>query len=309
MPIVLRDKVKVRTRTAGLASFVLEDAIPGFRGFEAVGDNNQTYYSVSDSVGNFEIGLGTYSQITSTLTRENILTSSNNNQKINFAGGTKTLAVTFPSELANAFVVNISSEITAGGAALRFSDGGGSIDNVNLIGGAGVVVSRTDASNISITTDISQSVELSGPNTVLRLSRIGTADDDIAVIGSTGVVVTRTNANTITLTSDISQSAESTSGGAILRLDKTGTTDDIAVIGSTGVVVTRTNANTITLTSDIAQSAESTSGGAILRLDKTGTADDITFQGVNGVQVSRVDANTIKIDATEASGLAIVMGL
>ena len=94
-----------------------------------------------------------------------------------------------------------------------------------------------------------------------------------------------------------------------MRLDKTGTTDDIAVIGSTGVVVTRTNANTITLTSDIAQSAESTSGGAILRLDKTGTADDITFQGVNGVQVSRVDANTIKIDATEASGLAIVMGL
>ena len=261
MPIVLRDKVKVRTRTAGLASFVLEDAILGFRGFEAVGNNNQTYYSVADSIGNWEIGLGTYSQSTSTLTRESILTSSNNNQKINFAGGTKTLSVTFPSELANTFVVNISSESAAGGAALRFSDGGGSIDNVNLIGGAGVVVSRTDASNISITTDISQSVELSGPNTVLRLSRIGTADDDIAVIGSTGVVVTRTNANTITLTSDI------------------------------------------------AQSAESTSGGAILRLDKTGTADDITFQGVNGVQVSRVDANTIKIDATEASGLAIVMGL
>lgn len=254
MPIVLRDKIKVRTRTIGLASFVLEDPISGFRGFEAVGDGNQTYYSVADNVGNFEIGLGTYSQGSSTLTRENVLTSSNANQKINFPAGAKTASVTFPAELANSFVVQISAESTAGGAALRISDGGGSIDDVNFLGGSGVVVTRTNDSNISITTDISQSVALVGPNPVLRLSRVGTADDDITVTGTNGIVTSRINANTLNINADISQSVELAGSAVILRMAKAGAANnDITVTGTNGTTISRTDANTINIDTSIAQ--------------------------------------------------------
>lgn len=316
MALILADRVKVRSFTTGTGTFALSDAYAGFRTFAAVGDGNDTFYGIVDTNNNWEIGRGAWSQITNTLSRDTVLSSSNSNSLVNFPEGGKTVYSTFPAEAASDFTYTTSVETAVGGATIRLSRSDVGADDIAILGTGGVVVTRTDASTITLTTDLSstfgvaQSAETTSGGAILRLSQ-GGANDDISVIGSSGVVVTRTDADTITITSDISvtQSAETTTGGAILRLDQSGVTDDVSFIGDTGIVVTRTDANTITLTSDIAQSAETTAGGAILRLDKTGTTDDITFQGNNGVEVSRVDANTIKIDATEASGLAIVMGL
>lgn len=205
MSITLADRVKVRTRTQGLGSFLLENTVTGFRGFSAIGDGNETYYVTEDTAGNWELGRGTYNSISSTLSRDSILSSSNNGQKVDFPAGSKNISVTFPAELASTLAYEISAETVAGGAALRFFDTVGNNDDVNFLGGSGVVVTRTDNSNISITTDISQSVELSGSDVVLRLARAGAANDDITVTGTNGTTITRTDANTINIDTNIAQ--------------------------------------------------------------------------------------------------------
>jgi hypothetical protein len=255
MPLVLADKIKVRTRTTGTSSFLIENAFAGFRGFEAVGNGNETYYSVADSIGNWEIGRGVYSQGSSTLTRDSVLSSSYNNQKINFPAGAKTLSVTFPAELANAQSYQISAETAAGGAALRFSTTEANIDDVNFIGSSGIVITRSDSNNISIASNISvtQSAETTSGGAILRLNQNGSTDD-ISLIGSDGIVVTRVNDSSISITTDISQSVELAGSNVVLRLARAGAAnDDITVTGSNGTTISRTDANTINIDTNMAQ--------------------------------------------------------
>jgi hypothetical protein len=105
MSLVLADRVKVRSRTEGTGSFLLENTVYGFQGFEAVGDGNETYYGLIDNLGNWEVGLGTYTQLSNTLSRDTVLSSSNSNTKINFTEGSKNVFCTYPSSIATAAIV------------------------------------------------------------------------------------------------------------------------------------------------------------------------------------------------------------
>jgi hypothetical protein len=106
MPIVFADRVRVRSRTVGLEDFILENIIDGFQGFSAIGNGNQTYYGITDAVGNWEIGLGTYESDSTveTLRRNSVVDSSNNGAKIDFPIGSKNVFVTFPSTLSQAVI-------------------------------------------------------------------------------------------------------------------------------------------------------------------------------------------------------------
>lgn len=97
MALILADRVKVRSRTTGLTDFTLENAIDGFQSFEAIGNGNTTYYGVTDVAGNWEIGIGTYTSSGPTLSRDTIISSSNNGAKVNFPVGSKNVFCTFPS--------------------------------------------------------------------------------------------------------------------------------------------------------------------------------------------------------------------
>lgn len=105
MSLVLADRVKVRSRTEGTGSFVLENTVYGFQGFEAVGDGNETYYGIVDTLGNWEVGLGTYTQLSNTLSRDTILESSNSNAIINFGQGSKNVFCTYPASIATSAIV------------------------------------------------------------------------------------------------------------------------------------------------------------------------------------------------------------
>lgn len=105
MSLVLADRVKVRSRTEGTGDFLLESTVYGFQGFEAVGDGNETYYGIVDNLGNWEVGLGTYTLSTNTLSRDTVLESSNSNTKINFGQGSKNVFCTYPASIATAAVV------------------------------------------------------------------------------------------------------------------------------------------------------------------------------------------------------------
>ena len=102
MALRLADRVRVRSRTTGTGPLLLEAPVAGFRGFSVIGDGNTTYYGIIDNRGEWEIGIGTYDADSTieTLSRDTVLSSSNNNQLVNFLEGSKNVSVTFPTELA-----------------------------------------------------------------------------------------------------------------------------------------------------------------------------------------------------------------
>jgi hypothetical protein len=96
MPLVLENRVQETATANTTVSFTLTGAVTGFQTFAAIGNTNTTYYSATDSAGNFEVGLGTYSTTGPTLTRTTVYASSNANNPVTFSG-TVNVFVTYPS--------------------------------------------------------------------------------------------------------------------------------------------------------------------------------------------------------------------
>lgn len=84
------NRVKETTTTTGTGTITLLGATTGYQSFSLVGDQTQTYYVIQDQSGsNWEIGIGTYTLATTTISRDKILASSNNGVLVNFSAGTK----------------------------------------------------------------------------------------------------------------------------------------------------------------------------------------------------------------------------
>lgn len=97
MALVLADRVLETTTTTGSGTITLAGAKTGYQSFSAVGDGNQTYYTISGG-SEWEVGIGTYTSSGTTLSRDTVLSSSNSNNKVTFSAGTKDVFVTYPSE-------------------------------------------------------------------------------------------------------------------------------------------------------------------------------------------------------------------
>jgi hypothetical protein len=98
MALVLKDRVKETTSTAGTGTLTLAGAASGFQSFAVVGDGNTTYYAISDAAtGAWEVGVGTYTASGTTLSRTTVLSSSNAGSLVDFAAGTKDVFLTYPS--------------------------------------------------------------------------------------------------------------------------------------------------------------------------------------------------------------------
>ena len=99
MPVVLKDRVKVTSTTSGTGEFTLGSAVVGFQDFSVIGDGNETYYAIVESgTSNFEVGLGTFTASTGTLSRDEVLESSNSNALVDFGANVKDVFVTYPAE-------------------------------------------------------------------------------------------------------------------------------------------------------------------------------------------------------------------
>jgi hypothetical protein len=99
MALVLKDRVKETTITIGTSTLVLLGAASGFQSFSAIGNGNTTYYTI-DGGTEWEVGIGTYTLIGTTLSRDTILSSSNGGSAVNFSAGTKNVFVTYPADKA-----------------------------------------------------------------------------------------------------------------------------------------------------------------------------------------------------------------
>ena len=100
MALVLADRVKETTTTAGTGTVTLDGAATGFQSFAVIGNANTTYYTIAGQTGNeWEVGIGTYTSSGTTLARTTVLSNSSGTQPsaLSFSAGTKDVFVTYPA--------------------------------------------------------------------------------------------------------------------------------------------------------------------------------------------------------------------
>jgi hypothetical protein len=100
MALVLADRVKETTTTTGTGDLTLGGAEPNFASFSsALSDGDTTYYAIVDD-GNtdYEVGIGTYTSGTNSLSRDTILDSTNGGAAVDLSAGSKVVFITYPAE-------------------------------------------------------------------------------------------------------------------------------------------------------------------------------------------------------------------
>ena len=98
MALVLADRVRETTTTTGTGTVTLAGAVTGFQSFAAVGNANTTYYTIAgQGTAEWEVGIGTYTSVGTTLARTTVLASSNAGSLVVFSAGTKDVFVTYPA--------------------------------------------------------------------------------------------------------------------------------------------------------------------------------------------------------------------
>jgi hypothetical protein len=115
MALVLADRVLETTTSTGSGTITLAGAEPGYQSFSAVGDGNQTYYTIAGDV-EWEVGVGTYTASGTTLSRDTVLSSSAGGAKVTFSAGSKKVFVTYPSEKSVNF--DVSGNISVSSAII-----------------------------------------------------------------------------------------------------------------------------------------------------------------------------------------------
>ena len=103
MALVLADRVKETTTTAGTGTVTLDGAATGFQSFAVIGNANTTYYTIAGQTSNeWEVGIGTYTSSGTLLARTTVLSNSAGTQPsaLSFSAGTKDVFVTYPAEYA-----------------------------------------------------------------------------------------------------------------------------------------------------------------------------------------------------------------
>ena len=153
MALVLANRVQEAGTANTTVSFTLTGALTGFQTFATIGNTNTTYYAATDAVGNWEVGLGTYSTTGPTLTRTTVYASSNSGSAVTFSG-TVNIFCTYPSgksvNLDASGNVGALGTITSGvwnGTTVPVAYGG---TGVTTSSGASSVMLRDANQNVSI---------------------------------------------------------------------------------------------------------------------------------------------------------------
>ena len=206
MALQVADRVQVTSTSYTTSSFTLGSALTGFQGFTTLTSGNTTYYAATDTVGNWEVGYGTYT--TGALARTTILSSSNSGSVVTFSG-TVSIFITYPAEK----VVYQDANGNVSGYAIN----GGTIDNT-VIGG-------TTPSTGTFTTITGQTETLkgTGQNFVIYSQTIGNSSwvnsGTATSATNTGATTDPLGGNTATL---ITSATDVTLGGNNVREAVTG---------------------------------------------------------------------------------------
>jgi len=135
MVLVLADRVKETTTTAGTGTVTLLGASVGFQSFAVIGTGSTTYYCIAGQTGSeWEVGIGTYTLSGTTLARTTVLANSAGTQPtaLTFSSGTKDVFITYPAERAVgqngvAVISTYQSAAPADGIVMDYTTGMGRI--------------------------------------------------------------------------------------------------------------------------------------------------------------------------------------
>ena len=117
MALIINDRVKETTTTAGTGTVNLAGASTGFQSFVAgIGTTNTTYYCIATE---YEIGIGTITDATpDTLSRDTVLESTNSDNKVDFSAGAKDVFCTYPAKKAPSPVMDPTAYVTTHNSTL-----------------------------------------------------------------------------------------------------------------------------------------------------------------------------------------------
>ena len=126
MALVLNDRVRETTTSTGTGTINLAGATNGFEGFvTGIGTTNTTYYAISVSGGDWEVGLGTVTDASPDSLSRAVISSSNSDNLVNFGAGTKDVFCTLPASKAvfedASNNVSLQADLTVG-ALLKMPD-------------------------------------------------------------------------------------------------------------------------------------------------------------------------------------------
>jgi hypothetical protein len=210
MALVLKDRVKETSTTAGTGTLTLAGAAAGFQSFAEVGNGNTTYYAIVDPIANtWEVGIGTYTSSGTTLSRTTVLSSSAGGALVSFAANSKDVFVTYPAEqgvwvdASGNVVQNTFSSLTVSGAAVL---GSGTVNAVPAVG--------TDIANKAYVDTVATGLTVHEP---VYVATTGTGSGTTYADGGTTPTWT-----TITSTSEIATgSAHGLSAGDVIVFGST----------------------------------------------------------------------------------------
>lgn len=175
MALIVKDRVKETTTTAGTGTITLAGAVAGFQSFSVIGNGNTTYYTIVDTTNStWEVGIGTYTSSGTTLSRDTVLESSNSGSLVPFAAGTKDVFVTYPAERS----VATDADNTFTGANVFTNTSGTRFQEASTQDAVIIDGRNGGTSSYAVTlrpTTLSSSTTLTLPNVTDTVATIGTA--------------------------------------------------------------------------------------------------------------------------------------
>jgi hypothetical protein len=214
MAFVLKDRVKESSTTVGTGSVVLTGAATGFQSFSAaIGNGNNTYYTIAgQGTSEWEVGIGTYTSSTTSLSRDTVLASSNSGSLVSFSAGTKDVFVTYPA--GRSVYVDGTTLIAPNSGVLPVASGGTGLSSLGTgvatalgfnVGSAGSLVTFNGALGTPSSGSLAN-LTVDGTNPVgyrnIPITTISTTYN--TVLGDAGKMVYWNTSGSIVLTIDAS---------------------------------------------------------------------------------------------------------
>lgn len=322
MALVLADRVKDTTATTGTGAVTLSGTAPiGYRTFGAgVGDGNATYYTITGAgTAEWEVGIGTYTASTTSLSRDTVLASSNANALVPFSAGTKDVFVTYPAGKAIADGYGVLPVANGGTGQTSYTNGqllignstGNTLTKATLTAGAGISVTNGGGSITLTNTAPDQVVSLTaGSNVTITGSypsfTIAAADQYVGTVTSvsgTGTV------NGLTLTGTVTSSGSLTLGGTLsVDLSTSTVTGTLPVSkGGTGVT-SSTGTGSVVLSTSPALSKATLDDGYTEEVFAITDGATVNLDPNNGsIQTWTLGASRTPGQANWASGQSITL--